>query len=89
MSQGKVLSILKIRNILSLILINYSYSCIVSRCKVSKSTIEKYRKLIANTEIKNLDQLIETTDEDLVKALYGDKAVYERKAFKGFIKVIR
>lgn len=89
MNQGRIISVTKLRQILSLIFINYSYSSIVKKCKIAKSTIEKYKKILSKSEIRCLDDIIHATDEELVNLVFGNKAKLEKRAYKSFIKIIK
>lgn len=87
--QGKLLSISKIREIISLLLINHPLKRIEDECKVSKSTIEKYKNLLSSTSLKTLDDLSQSSDDELVGRIFGTKAKIEKKNSHSVIKIIK
>lgn len=88
MSQGKNMNIDEIKNILSSCLLGLSLNVIADRHRISRTTAQRYRKLLKHASLCSLDQLLSMSNEELIRLVYGDNAHIRQGALSGQAEII-
>lgn len=74
MQQGKIFKITLLRKIAEFVIFNYSYSTITRTLNVSKSAVQKIKRKLLFCNINTPERLYNTSNVDLVHAVYGENS---------------
>lgn len=82
MYQGKIMNIYELRQVCLTILYGRSINEVSELHKISRSTVIKYKKSLKESNLSDVAVLLDLSDEEFIKVMYGKKAIVDKKLGK-------
>ena len=87
MNQGKIMNIYLLRQLCLTILSGKSLNETKAQLNVARSTVIRYKKKLRDAKIMSYSSLMALNDDEFIRAMYGAKAVVEKKPSKTTVHI--
>lgn len=87
MNQGKIMNIYLLRLLCLTILSGKSLNETKAQLNVASSTVIRYKKKLRDAKIMSYSSLMALNDDEFIRAMYGAKAVVEKKPSKTTVHI--
>lgn len=87
MNQGKIMNIYLLRQLCLTILSGKSLNETKAQHNVARSTVIRYKKKLRDAKIMSYSSLLALNDDEFIRAMYGAKAVVEKKPSKTTVHI--